>query len=194
MANFWKQVKEWFKEADKSSPTKPFIEERLERSETEKVDLQKWKLSDSCLDFCSLIYDSFSENKKHPSLTFLKTPSSSGFIINLKKEEINLRNAQRFMDFLQEKVLALNYKRQNSNYRLYNKNGKTEKIERFYMKPRLKLVGNNQVDQLYGNVMVELTIREEIPLSLKFQVNRYSDRNYTESRTFEKLMEVVFVD
>lgn len=192
MANFWKQVKGWFKAADESSPTKPFIEERLERSETEQEDLKKWKLSNSCLDLCSLVYDSFLEEKNHPALTFLKLRSSSGFIINLEKEKTSLNDAQRFMDFLREKVLALNYKRQNSNYRLYTKNGKTEKIERFYMKPRLKLVENNRVDQLYGNVIIELTIREEQPLSLKFQVNRYSDRNYTDSRTFGALMEKVF--
>jgi len=45
MANFWKQLKEWFKEEDASSPTKPFIEGRLLRTEAEKEDLKKWKLS-----------------------------------------------------------------------------------------------------------------------------------------------------
>ncbi len=192
MANFWKQVKGWFKEVDESSPTKPFIEERLERTEAELEDLKSWKLSNSCLELCSVVYDSFLEEKNHPALTFLKLRSSSGFIIDLEKEKTNLRDAQRFMDFLREKVLALNYKRQNSNYRLYSKNGKTEKIERFYMKPRLNIVESGQVDQLYGNVIIELTIREEVPLSLKFQVNGYSDRNYTDSRTFGALMEKVF--
>jgi len=192
MANFWKQVKGWFKDADESSPTKPFIEEQLERTEAEKEDLKRWKLSDACMDFCSLVYDSFLENKRHSSLTFLKFRSSSGFIINLEKEKAKLRDAQRFMDFLQEKVLSFNYKRQNSNYRLYTKNNKTEKIERFYMKPRLNVLEDRKVDQLYGNVMIELTIREEKPLKLKFQVNRYSDRNYSDGRTFEQLMEELF--
>lgn len=192
MANFWAQVKKWFKEEDASSPTKPFIEEWLERSDEEKQDLIAWKLSDNCLNYCSLVFDSFSEEKNHPALTFLKLPSSSGFIINLKKEETKLRDAQRFMDFLREKVLALNYIRQMSSYRLYTKNGKTERIERFYLKPRLNIVESNQVDQLYGNVIMELTIREEVPLSLKFQVNRYSDRNYTEGRSFKSLMTKVF--
>ena len=122
----------------------------------------------------------------------MKFRASSGFIVNLEKENVKLRDAQRFMDFLQEKVLSFNYKRQNSNYRLYTKNNKTEKIERLYMKPRLNVLEDRKVDQLYGNVMIELTIREEKPLRLKFQVNRYSDRNYSDGLTFEQLMEALF--
>ena len=191
--NFWNKLKDWFKEEEQSSPTKPFVKEWLERTEEEKQDLLKWKLSDTCLDFCSLVYDSFSQNENHPYLTFLKSPYSSGFSFNFQKGNYKLRDAQRFMDFLREKVLDLNYIKQMSDYRLYTKNGKTERIERFYQKPRVKLTEKNQMDQLFGNVIIELTIREEEPLNLKFQVNRYSDRNYTESQSFEKLMEGIFL-
>ena len=57
--NFWNKLKDWFKEEEQSSPTKPFMEEWLERSEQEKEDLQKWKLSENCLKFCDLVYGAF---------------------------------------------------------------------------------------------------------------------------------------
>lgn len=190
--DFWNKLKDWFKEEEQSSPTKPFVEEWLERSDEEKEDLKKWKLSDNCLEFSDLVYGTFLKDEKKSSLTFLKSPYSSGFLIEFKEKQYRLRDVQRFMDFLKEKVLNLNYKRQLSDYRLYTKNNKTERIERFYLKPRLKLLESNQVEQLFGNVIIELTIRDEMPLILKFQVNRYSDRNYTESNTFENLMKALF--
>ncbi len=191
--NFWNKLKDWFKEEEQSSPTKPFVKEWLERTPEEKVDLLKWKLEDTCLDFCSLVYDSFSQSEKHPYLTFLKSPYSSGFLLDFRKGNYQLRDAQRFMDFLKEKVEHLNYLRQLSDFRLYTRNGKTERIERFYLKPRVKIAENNQVDQLFGNVIIELTIQEKQPLTLKFQVNPYSDRNYTKSQTFEKMIDQIFM-
>ena len=168
------------------------MEEWLERSEQEKEDLQKWKLSENCLKFCDLVYGAFLKDEQGPFLTFLKTPYSSGFLIEFKENQFALQDVQRFMDFLQEKVLSLNYKRQLSDYRLYTKNNKVERIERFYLKPRLKILTTNKVVQQFGNVIIELTIRAEVPLNLKFQVNKYSDRYFTDSESFEDLMKQIF--
>ncbi len=198
MKNFWSQVRGWFKEAEESSPTKPFVEEWLERTKEEKEDFNSWKLGSECLDLCSLVHSNFlryQEGERESGdnrITFLSSAKAAGFVFHFPKGEYTLREAQRFMDFLKWKVSGLNYVSQLSDYRLYAKRGKSERIERFYLKPRLALNEQNRVDQMYGNIIIELTIRDEVPIHLKLQSNRYSDRNYVDAYSFEELMQSIF--
>ena len=199
MKNFWSQVKGWFKDAEQSSASKPFVKEWLERSEDEKKDLELWKLSESCLELTSLVASGYNDFKEDNSkfipkrLTFLSSAKAAGFVLYFPKGKSELREAQRFMDFLKWKVGNLNYISQLSDYRMYVKNGNSERIERFYLKPRLLLNAQNQVDQKFGNILIELTIRDEKPVQLKLQSNRYSDRNYVDADSFQDLMDRIFM-
>lgn len=197
MANFWKQLKQWFAEEAESSPSKPFVREWLERTEKEEKDLFSWQLGMAALEINGLVFSqfkSFLESKKngHNVVFFLKNRSSGGFMFYFSQTEYSLRDARRFMDFLNKKVKENSYKTQVADYRLYTKNDLPERLERFYLKPKLLPPIDGKAQQLFGNILIELIIREEQPKQLKFMATTYTDHKFTEGKPFEELMELIF--
>jgi len=197
MINFWKQVKSWFNEEAVSSPTKPFVQEWLDRTEEEEKDLFSWQLSMSALELNSLVLSQFKEFNKskknsHKLVYFLKNQSSGGFMLYFSKTDYSLRDAQRFMDFLNMKIKGNGYKTQVADYKLYTKNDHPERLERFYLKPKLMPAIDGKAQQLFGNILIELIIRDEKPRQLKFQATTYTDYQFVEGKSFEELMNLLF--
>ena len=197
MANFWKQVKNWFNEEAESSPTKPFVQEWLERTDEEETDLFSWQLGMSALELNSLVFSefkAFKESRKntHKLVYFLKNQSSNGFMFYFNETDYSLRDAQRFMDFLNKKIKENSYKTHVADCKLYTKNNHPERLERFYLKPRIMPPIDGKAQQLFGNILIELVIREEKPRQLKFQATTYTDHKFIEGKSFEELMNLIF--
>jgi len=197
MANFWSEIKNWFKEEEQSSPTKPFVQEWLDRSEEEEKDLFSWKLGMQALEINGLVYSNFQDFQStgkngHKLVYFLKNQSSGGFMFYFSETDYSLRDARRFMDFLGTKIKDSGYKTQVSDYRLYTKNNHPERLERFYLKPRLMEPIDGKAQQLFGNISIELIIRDDKPRQLKFMATTYTDYQFVDGKTFEELMNWVF--
>lgn len=196
--DLWQYMKDLFKAEQESSPVKPYIQEPLEREEEEVESYDLWKRTLAkrrLLDWLNMQYASFVMNGEAEidrTIDFLNTPSAKGFVMHFDEQLHNRSDFIHLFDYLQERVLDMNYKKYMSDTRTYNKtrndNTWVETIQRHYLKPRFKVLDDNTFDQRFGNIKIELLFRNDKIRNLQFSATRYSDRNYAEGNTFNDLM------
>ena len=198
MDSLWNYFKNLFNKAEESSPSQPLIHEMISRTEAEREDYKRWKNTIVCqrlMDWLNSQYAIFSAAPKDTdeAVDFLDTPSSKGFVIHFHQTGYSKRDATHFFDFLKEQVLALEYRSQISDLRTYNRSGWVETIERHYLKPGPRIRKEPQDDgrflQKYGNIMIELELRNDQVFNLRFRATSYKDSLFKEAREFEELMQ-----
>ena len=198
MASFWDKIKQLFAVGEESSASNPAVHHLIERSEAEQTDLLRWKETIVCKRLLNWLGDQYLLFKALPddideAIDFLDTPSSKGFVIHLHKTGYNRRDATHLLDLFKEKVLALDYRTQVSDSRTYSRQAWVETVERHYLKPRVDRKGEEPFNQLFGNIMVELVLRNDKPYHLKFSATSYQDRLFREAGDFQDLVQAVLV-
>ena len=196
--DLWQYMKDLFKAEQESNPKKPFIQEPLERDEVAVQSYDLWKRTlakQRFLDWLNIQYATFvmsDETAIDTAIDFLNTPSAKGFVIHFDEQMHNRGDFIHLFDYLQERVLEMNYKKYMSDIRTYNKtrndNTWVDTIQRHYLKPRFKVLEDNTFDQRFGNIKIELFYRNDRIRNLQFSATRYSDRSYAEGNTFNDLM------
>ena len=194
--NLWEYFKSLFHASQNSSAQMPFLHELIDRSEEERQDLERWKSTLVCrrlLDWLGDQYAIFSvaPDEVDDGIDFLDTPSSKGFVIHFYKTRYSRRDVTHFLDLLKEKVLRLPYKPQISDSRTFTRGERVETIERHYLKPRPDLQREGPFDQQYGNVLIELHLRDEQPHYLKFSATVYNDRLFQDAAEFRGLFQAL---
>ncbi len=196
MASIWQQLKDLFQSAEASSPSQPALHTLIERSAAEQQDYNFWKATLVCSRLVDWVHAQYALTAVDSSavdegMDFLNTPSSKGFVVHFFKTQYSRRDATHFFDFLKERVTEnLNYRKQISDSRTYNRPNWVESTERHYLKPRINFatVPHNQQ---YGNILIELILRDEKPYQLKFQATNYNDKQFTIAHDFKDLMTVL---
>lgn len=196
MSDFWKYIKNIFKAAEESSPNQPVIHELIIRTHEEQQDYDFWRDTLVRRRLMDWLKNQYAISKVLPddvdeALTFLNTPSSKGFAVHFNQTQYSKRDVVHFLDYLKEQVLTLNYRTQISDLRTYNRPHWVETIQRHYLKPRTNFEEGKKTDQQYGNITVELILRNEQPYQLKFQATAYSDRLYQNAASFDDLMGIL---
>ena len=196
MAEFWDQVKKLFKKAEQSSPSQPLIHELIERSVEEKADYEQWKNQLVCRRMLDWLHDQYSIYRALPddideALDFLDTPSSKGFVIHFHKTRYSKREIVHFFDLLKEKVQSSNYRVQLSDQRTYNQPKWVEIVQKHYLKPRTNFTQEEPLDQQYGNITIELLLRDDQVYNLKFRATSYNDRLYKKAADFKELIGIL---
>ena len=200
MENIWKYFKNLFHKAEESSPSQPLIHEMIQRSETERADYQRWKNTLVCRRLMDWLNGQYAIYRTAPkdideALDFLDTPSSKGFVIHFHKTRYSKRDVTHFFDFLKEQVLALEYRSQISDLRTYNRSNWVETVERHYLKPGSRLRKEQQESgrflQKFGNIMIELELRNEQVFNLRFRATSYKDSLFEEPQEFKELMQQI---
>jgi hypothetical protein len=95
-----------------------------------------------------------------------------------------------FMEYIKDRLLQESYRLVHADRKTEGRNNYIEVIERYHLKPRLP--DTSPIDQMYGNVHLELLKQDKNEARLKFLVTVYSDRNYTVPRDFNDLMSLLF--
>ena len=194
MSDFWKKIKSLFNSVEESSSSTPAVHELIERTEEELKNYEAWKNSLSqrrLMDWLNSEYITYltSPDNVDKSISFLNSTSSKGFVILFHRTNYNLDEIIFLFDFLKEKVLALPYRTYVSDYRTYMKNDKVETVQRLYLKPSLKLkVAGEKAGQAYGNINIELLLRNEKVVNLKFSATSYQDHLFKDASDFDELM------
>ncbi|MCB0581153.1 MAG: hypothetical protein KDD10_17815 [Phaeodactylibacter sp.] len=197
MDNLWNYFKNLFQKAEESSPSQPLIHEMISRPDEEKEDYERWKKTLVCrrlMDWLNAQYAIFRTAPRaiDEAIDFLDTPSSKGFVIHFHQTRYSKRDATHFFDFLKEKVLALEYRSQISDLRTYNRADWVETIQRHYLKPGPRIRKTRQEDgrflQKYGNITIELELRDDQVFNLRFRATSYQDSLFQEAREFEELI------
>lgn len=196
MANFWDRLFNLEKAVSESSPNQPAIHELIQRSEAEITAYERWKSSyilQRLLDGLAEQYAAFREQKEtlDGSIDFLNIPSSQGFILHFHRTNYTREEATFLFDYFKERVKTLNYRTQISDTRTYNRKHWVETVEKHYLKPRLDIVEGEKMNQQFGNVMIELEIRNDAVHNLRLRATHYHDYNFTTVQEFNGLMEVL---
>ena len=200
MSDFWKKIKSLFSSVEESSSSNPAVHELIERSEEELKNYTAWKNSLSqrrLMDWLNSEYITYltSPDNVDQSISFLNTPSSKGFVILFNRTNYNLEEITFLFDLLKEKVLALPYRTYVSDYRTYMKNDKVETVQRHYLKPSLKLkVAGEKAGQAYGNITIELLLRNKKVVNLKFSATSYRDHQFKDASDFDELMRKILTN
>lgn len=194
MPDFFENFKAWFKKAAESTPTQPYLHELIQRREEEKADFDHWKNTLVRRRLSDWLNDQYAIFKVLPNdideaMDFLNTPSSKGFVVHFYKTNYSRRDAIHFMDYLKEQVLDLDYRVQISDSRIFNRPDWVETIERHYLKPKPDFMRQGKFNQKYGNVTIEMTLRNDLPHQLKFQATSYKDHLFQDAQDFEVLMQ-----
>lgn len=206
---WWDQVKAIFQEAEQSQASEPVLHEVLARHKEDVEAFSRWREGLVCrrlLDWLSDQYALFltEPNRVDEGIDFLSTKGQKGFVIHFSDTQYSLTEAEYFQLLLRERVLSQAYRTQVADARTYAKNGATERTDRYYLKPRPKFdhpngpdapmdgYTANQHDQQFGNVMIELVVRNEKPHQLRFSAATYQDRIYKDASGFGALMDIVF--
>lgn len=196
MTNIWDYFKNFFREGELSSASRPIFNEVLERSDDEKAAYENWKGSLPCRRFFDLLAAQFAIFQSNPAgvdpaVTFLQSDASKGFALHFDRLDFNRQDTSHFFDLLREKMLAMPYRPQLSNVRTWSEKDWALTVERHYLKPRNNWEEGKVIDQFFGNVTIELTLRNDRPHLLTFRATAYADRLYAQPRDFHELMQAI---
>ena len=196
MTNVWDFFKNFFREAEQSSASRPILREALERSPETKETFEDWKDTLVCRRIISSLAEGYAMYQSMPesvdrALTFLNTPSTKGFAIHFSQTDYSRQDASYLLDLFQGKVRLFNYRLQHSDTRTWSEKDWVQTVERYYLKPRQSWAEGQKIDQLFGNITIELTLRNDQPYLLTFRATCYSDRLYADAADFHELMQAL---
>ncbi len=197
MAKLWQYIKSLFQDAEESSSTKPFIHEVIERTTEEKTDYERWTNSlvkRRLIDWLDHQYTTFlsTPSNVEETIDFLNTTSSKGFVVHFNKTGYNVEEITHFFDYLKNRILLLHYKRYVSDTRTFTRNTWVETINRHYLKPSFKVKAEDEekkFNQQFGNINIEMLLRDEKVINLKFSATAYKDHKFQEASDFQLLMQ-----
>jgi len=196
--SLWEEIKKLFHSAEESKPYQPAVREAIVRSEAEVADYEKWKATLSkrrLIDWLNGEYVNHLVNPEHvdKAIDFLDVRSSKGFVIHFYKTQYPIRDVNHFFDFLKEAVLTMGYSKYTSDTRTYNRPNWVETVHRHYLKPSFKYgrKEGKKVNQRFGNITIEVLLRNDKVHNLKFSATSYSDHKYQEADDFDELMQEV---
>ncbi len=192
----WNYLRRLFQSAETSSLARPFLHEVLRRDAEQKADFEQWQESLMRRRMTDWLADQYAVWLTDPerldeAIDFLDTPSSKGFVIHFHKTRYNRREVTHLFEYLHHKVHALDYRRQHADVRTYQREGWVETVERYHLKPRVRTGDGDKLNQRFGNITIELTLRNDRVFNLKFRANTYSDRAFQEADSFGALMQAL---
>lgn len=164
----------------------------IKRGTEEQLAYDRWKRTLSRRRLLDWLLDQYAvfttQGKLDDAISFLNTPSSKGFAIHFHQTQYRKDEVSHFFDFLKERVQELNYRVQISDRRIFSRKHWVETQERHYLKPRTTFKEGVAIDQRFGNITIELELRDDQVYNLRFRATVYQDSLYTKGESFRALM------
>jgi len=175
----------------------PFIREELKRSVHDISDYANWQGSEEKGHVVTFIGEQFEKSRdgeENISLfRVIHDGSTNGFMLRYLEESSAL-HFQHLFDYLKDEVKKHQYIIYTSDVRTYDRPEYIERIERHYLKPSWRVLNRKEVNdtgkmnQLYGNITIELHKHDENPQFIKFLSQHYSDSKFSEPKPFTDLI------
>ncbi len=171
-----------------------FLKEKFSDS-TINVDktaemMHKWGydlLNDIAISYVNFL----KSNTGTPIFHFIKQNGINGFGIELKNFPYSTKDWRQFQFFGKEKLKKSKYVVQLQEVTSKSDLGNLFTTFRYYLKPSIKLMTSIPSEQLFGNITLELILRNEKPYRLLLKANYYSDRNYKAEKAFIDIFETL---
>lgn len=198
MDTYWKNVLQRLFPSQSSKRNIPILEEELKRSSQFEQAYFHWLNSGAYRSFLSLVYEAYqlkAKGKPHPAadVHLLQMPAAQGIAVSYQP----IWSAEKFtcfFDYLKQATLDVNYTLYTSSRRVFDRGKYLECIERHYLKPPVsRTVGATEVNQLYGNILIEQVYIDEKPSFLRLTANTYAGRPYTPPLPFPDFLRQVLL-
>lgn len=185
--SWWEKVKKIISNDDGSNQiSQPLFSGTLERDAKYLAAYENWKNSVQKKSRLNYIQQQMVADNCHEGVQFLNIPQSAGIIFFCKKCHLDTKEAHFLMDWWRDQILPLEYFSYLSDTRSFHRHDCIETIDRHYLKPILKEV--TKPVQRFGNITIELKIRNDEATTLALKANYYQGRNYPKPRPFDELL------
>ena len=114
-----------------------------------------------------------------------------GFAIDAKKYDHSFEDWRHFQIYCSQKIMDIGYVMRVKQIESKTQMGNLTSTYRYYLKPSIKGMKSLPMDQLYGNVSIELVLQNSEVFRYIFRTNYYSDRNYQEVKDFGELLHLI---
>ncbi len=122
---------------------------------------------------------------------FINQRGIVGFALDAKRYKHGLQDWRHFQVFCSQRILDLGYVMRVKQIETQTCMDNLTSTYRYYLKPSIKGMKSLPMDQLYGNVSIELVLQNSEVFRFIFRTNYYSDRNYQEVRDFKELLHLM---
>jgi hypothetical protein len=168
--------------------------QQLKRTEAEKASFSKWLQSEKSSTLLAAIHRAYHLKRTDigseiPVLLF-RSVYANGFVVK-NNEGIKDKEFTFLLDYFKHQLLQLGYRQAGSDSKVTAKDGFVLSIDKFYMKPPLQM--EPPIDQLYGNISIELHKFNDQPNYIKLMASIYADRLYKIHDDFDELVELLLV-
>lgn len=195
MSKLWDFITSRFSEKPKKHSVIPLIHEEY-KIDYEQLDYLEWKSSSKLSFQQNLIFqayiDTLTNQNNNSDISFSMQNTFSGFRITPNasiKEKLDFLHLQKY---IAQTTKALGYIVQMSEIRTREINGEIQTIYNIYMKPSHRFKVEMPVDQRFGNIQIELSIKQDSIEYLRAKTMVYQDRNYKDPLDFGEWVAEVF--
>ena len=190
--SFWESITELFRSAEESTPSNAAVHELIVRDNEFLLGYERWKRTHNSRRLLDWLVEQHASHRAgapmDEAVGFLKLRSSAGFVIYFQHLNYQAEEIEYFFDFLKERVMALNYRSDISDRRMFSRKSWVETQERHYLKPINTYNSAELLDQQFGNITIEHELRDGAPHNLRLRATFYSDALYKDAHSFGALM------
>jgi len=122
---------------------------------------------------------------------FINQRGIVGFALDAKKYDHDFQDWRHFQIYCSHRVLELGYVMRVKQIETQTRMDNMTSTYRYYLKPSIKVMKKLPMNQLYGNVSIELVLQNSQVFRFIFRTNYYSDRNYEEVKDFNDLLHLM---
>lgn len=179
-------------------PDKPLeLLESIKRTSKEEIQYNKWAHSNEARSALVKISEAIElkrlgEKNIKPQIIISESnfANALSIIFNNKDDEAISR---LLMDYFKEVILSINYRMQVSERKIKEFQNSVQVKEMYFLKPEKNAndFNNPPIKQLYGNIIIERMLLNNLPQYLKIQSNIYSDRFYQQALPFNELLSFI---
>lgn len=192
MSSIFDSIKKLFTQ---QTASQPFVKGPIVRSENYLIQFKKWQEANGFFHFQALLRQHFaiavSDALPSDVFLFVENQQMSGILMYEMPTAFTIEQ-QFILDFCAQQIKKLGYVRQLADVRMNDKNDYVEKIERYYFKLRPSVNDFNGsktlAPQLFGNILLELSFKNDVFLYFKLQANYYTDSKYAKPERFHNLI------
>ncbi len=178
-----------------SSPRHEVIYEELQRSESDQDEYNSWLWSKQSGDLLGELENAYrlkqSDIESQLKVHLLNSNYSNGLAVSYNSR-ISHKEFRNLFDLLKDQTLKTGYKLTQGDRRILARETYEETIEKWYLKPERSKTAEGLLNQLYGNVIIELIEIDRAPSFIRLMVNIYQDRLYTKALSFDEFIDEIF--
>lgn len=188
----------WWKRKEIEGYPGPLIHEPLQwNEESAKAygawndSLEKKRILNQLLD-AFLVYSRRGETLDD-AIDYMDTPMHRGFVLYLDKLGYPFETYRFLLELFKDRIKEDGYVVNLKDVMTREETGGLTTVYRYYLKPSIRDITEGIRSQRYGNVKLELHVRNDIPMHFKCLSTIYQDRSYMEASSLREFLNVILL-